>query len=82
MTDKYKNFFHLLKVKMPFEASLHQEKKKSNLNSQNFITIHVGVSGGHATTSYKKQTSLTSSFLLLKVTTKQTTKALIASPID
>ena len=43
---------------MPFEASLHQEKKKSNLNSQNFITIHVGVSEGYTAPSYKQKANL------------------------
>ena len=68
----------MLKVKMPFETSLHQEKKKSNLKSQNFITIHVGgCVRGHTAKSYKQKANLLLlfSFLLLKVTTKQSTKA-------
>ena len=52
-----------------------KKKKNSNWNPQNFITIHMGVLGGHTATSYKKQTSFTFTFLLLKVTIKQTTKA-------
>ena len=49
------------------------------MKSQNFITIHVSVSEarGHTATSYKQKANLLLlfSFLLLKVTTKQSTKA-------
>ena len=36
----------MLKVKILFKLLCIREKKKLNLKSQNFITIHVGVSEG------------------------------------
>ena len=42
-------------------------KKKSNFNPQNFLTIHVGVSGEQTATSYKKKTSIAFSSLLLRL---------------
>ena len=61
---------------MPFETSLHQGKKKI-FEISKFYNNSRGCVRGHTATSYKQKANLLLlfSFLLLKVTTKQSTKA-------